>query len=194
MSWLQREFFQTCQVWVSLARLWVQGACFQLPKLSHFVHLSLYEVAGLSSSCLAVPRKQVTSGTGWAAAPPAALLLWDHSVKSETPHCTLGNGIPLHWALRSWNPANFCPNGAPFGISDRSQGMTFVPLDHSAMSRGILGLSCSLGGGQRCCYTSCHAQHRSPPNTKHDQVLHERPCLVRAKFRVPLLQSFKQSV
>lgn len=90
MSWLRREFFQTCQVWVSLARLWVQGACLQLPKLSHFVHLGLYEVACLSSSCVAVPRKQVPSGTGWAAAPPAALLLWDHSVKSETPALHFG--------------------------------------------------------------------------------------------------------
>lgn len=26
MSWLHREFFQICQVWVSPVSLWVQGA------------------------------------------------------------------------------------------------------------------------------------------------------------------------
>lgn len=122
-------------------------------------------------------------------------------LESEAPYCTSGNGVLLRWALQGQNPPNCCPDGAFFRISFLSQGTVFVPLGHSAMSRGILGWSHPGRSSAVGIYwvgardTAKHpAMHRSASNTKHALGLDEKPCLRRAKFRVPLLQRFKQSV
>lgn len=88
---------------------------------------------------------------------------------------------------------------ASLRIAVFSQGAIFVSLGSFSNVRRHF-CSSHLGGGHAAGIywveardAATHpAMHRTVPSTKHDPALHERPRLIRTKFRVPVLQSFKQ--
>lgn len=65
MSWLHREYFQTCRVGVSPGGCGFREATWSCPSFS------FYEVVCSSRACLGVPRKQVKHGAWWVVSLPA---------------------------------------------------------------------------------------------------------------------------
>lgn len=202
MSWLHREFFPTCQVLVSPARLWVQGRGAASSCPSSAAQSSSASMRWLVQAALFRSSQKTGHQWDWVGGSASSCTApLGSQLEIKAPYYTSGVRVLRRWALRGQNPANCCPDGAFFRISVLSQGTVFVPLGHSAMSRGIFGWSHPRGGNAAGIYwvgardAATHpAMHRSASNTKRDLALDEKPCLRRAKFGVPLLQSFKQSV